>query len=299
MSRSMPDEMATEAPLDIVVRFSTSTPDIILPIAHPSSTTALTLKQHVRAQLPTPASESRLRLIHAGKVVQDEVALSKSLHARIAPPPTDEDGKSDRAKGKQPARDTKPPSARVYVHCSMGDALTPAELAEEARAAIDADAALVSAARTALPAATDDQDPATATTTTTTPAPRGFDRLLNTGFTPAEVATLRSQFLAIQAHTHTPDTMPTGPELLALEERWLDNGSSDAGAGATNTGGFGAEDAGGMEDLLWGNLMGFFWPVGAGLWLLREEGVWSRRRQYAVMAGFGMNLVFGLFKLLG
>lgn len=286
--------MASGAPLDIVVRFSTSNPDIILPISQPDSTTALALKQHIRAQLPSPASEGRLRLIHAGKVVQDEAALSKSLHARIAPPPQDGDEKSDKAKGKQPLRDTRPQPARVYVHCSIGDALTPAELAEEAKAAADADGALASATQTA---GTDDQD-ASATTTTTTPAPRGFDRLLNTGFTPAEVATLRSQFLAIQSHTHTPDTMPTGPELLALEERWLDNGSADPTVGAGNTGGFGAEDAGGMEDLLWGNFMGFFWPIGAGLWLLREEGVWSRRRQYAVVAGFGMNLVFGAFKLL-
>jgi len=289
--------MASDTPLEIVVRFSTSNTDIVLAIAQPETTTALTLKQQIRGQLPSSASESRLRLIHAGKVVQDEVALGKSLHARIAPPPREEDGRSDKAKGKQPVRDTKPQPVRVYVHCSIGDALTPAELADEAKAATDADAALASATRVVQPSGIDGQD--ASATTTTTPAPRGFDRLLNTGFTPAEVATLRSQFLAIQSHTHTPDTMPTGPELLALEERWLDNGSSDATAGAGSTGGFGAEDAGGMEDLLWGNFIGFFWPIGAGLWLLREEGVWSRRRQYAVMAGVGMNLVFGLFKLLG
>jgi len=30
--------------------------------------------------------------------------------------------------------------------------------------------------------------------------------------------------------------------------------------------------------LIWGNLMGFFWPVGAMFWLMREEGVWSGGR---------------------
>ncbi|SMQ45592.1 unnamed protein product [Zymoseptoria tritici ST99CH_3D1] len=175
------------------------------------------------------------------------------------------------------------------------DELASSELASEVNAAREADAALENGASKveAVQLDTEQQD------TSTTPPPRGFDRLLSTGFTVSEVATLRAQFLAIQSHTHTPDTMPTGAELLALEERWLDNGSeAAAGVGTGDGGGFGAEDAGGLEDMLYGNLVGFFWPIGAMCWLMREEGVWSRRRQIAVLSGFLVNLTFGFARVM-
>lgn len=281
-----------DAPLDVVVRLSTSNADIVLPIAKPSATTGLSLKQQIRAQLDAPASESRLRLIHAGKVLLDTEALSRSIHV-TRPPPRD-DRKSEKAKGKQPDREVKLAAARVYVHCSIGDVLSASDLAAEAKAAQDADAALLSStASTATAETTQDG----ADSATTTPAPRGFDRLLSASFTAAEVATLRAQFLAIQAHTHTPDTMPTGAELLALEERWLDNGSNPATAGGEDAGGFGGDDAGGLEDMLWGNLIGFFWPIGAIGWVMREDGVWSRRKQIAVLSGFGVHLLFGLLRI--
>ena len=292
------DEMDApkDTSVDLVVRFSTSNPDLILSIAHASSISGLSLKQRIRARLPAPASESKLRLIHAGKVIPDTIALSKSLNVTIPPPPRDDEIKSVKGKGKQPIRDAKVTAARVYIHCSIGDALTPSELAEEADAAKDADATLASKTQSVVTGASTSIGPQNASTTT--PAPRGFDRLLNAGFTQAEVATLHTQFLAIQAHTHTPDTMPTGPDLLALEERWLDSGSNTATAGTDDTGGFGSEDAGGLEDMLYGNLIGFFWPVGAMCWLMREEGVWSRRRQIAVLSGFLVNLTFGFLRLM-
>ncbi|KAK0367370.1 hypothetical protein LTR91_007371 [Friedmanniomyces endolithicus] len=290
------------ASLDIVVRFSTSNPDLVIPIVKPSATTGLSLKRQIRAQLDAPASESRLRLIHAGKVLPDPAALSTSINV-TRPPPTREDGsKSARAKGKQPDREIKTVASRVYIHCSIGDALTPAELAVEANEAQEADAALLSKPKTSTPTIREQDASASTSDSTTTPAPRGFDRLLSAGFTPAEVTTLRTQFLAIQSHTHTPDTMPTGPELLALEERWLDSGSNPStaggGSGGEDAGGFGDEDEGGLEDMLYGNLIGFFWPIGAMGWLMREEGVWSRRKQIAVLSGFLVNLLFGSLRLM-
>ncbi|KAK3116890.1 hypothetical protein LTR53_002260 [Teratosphaeriaceae sp. CCFEE 6253] len=284
------------APLEIVVRFSTANPDLILPISSPATTTGLALKQQLRAQLTAPASESRLRLIHAGKVLSDTDALSRSLNVTRPPPPTrGDERKSEKAKGKLPDRAVKQVAARVYIHCSVGDALSTTELAAETTKAQDADAALLSStAGIAITAGDSGADVAT----TTTPAPRGFDRLASAGFSAPEVATLRAQFLAIQAHTHTPDTMPTGAELLALEERWLDSGSNGATAGAEDAGGFGGDDAGGLDDMLWGNLIGFFWPVGAMGWVMREEGVWSRRKQIAVLSGFLVNLTFGFLRLM-
>ncbi|EGP91129.1 unnamed protein product [Zymoseptoria tritici ST99CH_1A5] len=289
--------MATEErPVDVVVRFSSSNADVVLTIARPKCTSVLSLKQLLRARLDPPASTSRLRLIHSGKVLADKPSLSKSLNIIIPPPSRlDEASPSAKAKGKLPVRDIIPPAARVYIHCSIGDELASSELASEVNAAREADAALENGASKveAVQLDTEQQD------TSTTPPPRGFDRLLSTGFTVSEVATLRAQFLAIQSHTHTPDTMPTGAELLALEERWLDNGSeAAAGVGTGDGGGFGAEDAGGLEDMLYGNLVGFFWPIGAMCWLMREEGVWSRRRQIAVLSGFLVNLTFGFARVM-
>jgi len=141
--------------------------------------------------------------------------------------------------------------------------------------------------------------PAAVSPTTTTPQPLGFDRLLSAGLTPPEIAALRSQFLAIQAHTHTPDTMPSAAEMRLLEDRWLDNSSSNPANAAANTGGaFEDEGAeGGLDDILWGNVMGFFWPVGAVVWGFREEGVWSKRRQIAVLTGVLVNVAFSVLRV--
>lgn len=129
------------------------------------------------------------------------------------------------------------------------------------------------------------------------PPPQGFDRLLSAGLSAAEVASLRTQFLAVQAHTHTPDTMPAGAELRALEERWLEAGTPGNGGGGGGAGTEDDEGAGGLEDMLWGNVMGFFWAVGAIVWLVREEGVWSKRRQVGVVTGVLVNVAFCMLRV--
>jgi len=293
-----------DAPVDLVIRFTTLIPDFVLTIASPTTTSTLSLKRQIRQQLPTDTASSRLRLISAGRVLGDTVALAKSLTIPAPPPRTRQDKSNNdvngKGKGKAPATASSPPrtNARVYVHCSVGDALGTEELSAEATAAEAADNALI--ARTQPSSDTESAKKDVTTPSTGPPPPRGFDRLLNSGFSQAEVATLRTQFLAIQAHTHTPDTMPTGDELRALEDRWLDSDAGvnvGTGAGSGNgDGGFGAED-GGLEDMLWGNIMGFFWPIAAVCWLVREEGVWSRRRQIAVLSGMLVNLTFGFLRL--
>lgn len=93
-----------------------------------------------------------------------------------------------------------------------------------------------------------------------------------------------------------------------LEERWLDSSGPTSrlstGADDDGTNGVGVVDddddgGGALSDMLWGNLMGFFWPVGAAMWLCREEGVWSKRRQVAVITGVLVNLSFGLMRMGG
>ncbi|GAB7337318.1 hypothetical protein MBLNU457_g2675t1 [Dothideomycetes sp. NU457] len=291
-SKSPPADTA----LDLVIRFTTSAPDLVVTIATPNYTSALSLKQEIRTHLPSETAAHRLRLISAGRVLADTNAIAKSINIP-PPPPKQQPTTETNDKGKAPLRSSSPspPNARVYVHCSVGDALTTEELEAEAAAAEEADAALLSKTQQAAEAAPRLVD----TSSRTTAGPRGFDRLLNAGFSQAEVATLRTQFLAIQAHTHTPDTMPTGDDLRALEDRWLDNdatGSGPAAGGGDGDGSFGAED-GGLEDMLWGNIMGFFWPIAAVCWLMREEGVWSRRRQIAVLSGMLVNLTFGFLRL--
>lgn len=87
-----------------------------------------------------------------------------------------------------------------------------------------------------------------------------------------------------------------------LEERWLDDSGSGSGGEGGIPGGAGEGDegeAGSLEDMLWGNVMGFFWAVGGLVWLAREEGVWSRRRQIGVVTGVLVNIAFGVFRVTG
>lgn len=98
--------------------------------------------------------------------------------------------------------------------------------------------------------------------------------------------------------------MPDPAQLLVLEERWLEAGPRGGGTGGGGGVGGREQDEGDAEgepgalmDMLWGNVMGFFWALGGVLWLIREEGVWSRRRQVAVVTGMLVNVAFGILKV--
>jgi hypothetical protein len=308
----------------LIIRFSASIPDLSLSIPQPRLTPTLSLKQLIRSHLPPDQASARLRLIYAGKVLTDTAPLSISLRL---PPPSPRagthngDGSSSKSKGKQPVRDpptveygaTAPPEARkYYIHCSLGDALTPTELESEATLAQNTETSLKSQYE-ASPGSTSHRRSSSGTqsssnnvtqrqgSSTMTPAPEGFDRLLSSGFTAQEVASLRSHFQTNLSFTHTPDTMPSPAEMRVLEDRWLDStatdpspaltGEADAGWGA----GFAVEE-GGLDDMLWGYMTGFFWPLGALIWGFREDGVWSRRRQLAVVMGVLINAIFGFMR---
>ncbi|KIX06352.1 uncharacterized protein Z518_04328 [Rhinocladiella mackenziei CBS 650.93] len=296
--------------LDMTIRFSASLPDLLVSVPGSLHANTASLKQLIRSRIPAEYSKQRIRLIHAGKALVDDVPLNVSLKRNVSKPPSrvgtpgPYDGSSgvggrgppqnsgDNGKGKLPIRD--PPSqSRIYIHCSIGDiVLSAAELAAEAAAAQNG--------ASAEEKDSGQQQP------TTTPAPRGFDRLLNSGFTAAEVQQLRLQFLAIQAHTHTPDTMPSPNTLRDMEDRWLDNSSStgdgdglEAGTGIGVRSGPEEAMAGMLEDMIWGTAMGFFWPIGCMLWGVREEGIWSQRRKMAVVIGFMLNVGLGIIRYTG
>ena len=324
-----PSLLPPELELLLIIRFSVSLPDMLLEIPDPTITTA-GLKQLIRTKLPEDFSRHRLRLIHAGKALEDSTELKTSLKLCRSSPsrnitptlPVIDPGD----KGKTVIRD--PPKPCIYIHCSIGDiVLSHADLAAEARDAASASAqhdvdhdglshksSSLSSTSASGPATTADRGVSGNHSQpgqgeggpTTISAPRGFDRLLESGLTVAEVSALRSQFRALQSLTRTPDTMPSGAELRRLEDRWMDETSAgmeegDLGhvGGITNDGGnMGSGVGGALDDMLWGSVMGFFWPVGCALWLLREEGVWSWRKGLAVFVGVVVNLGFGAVRMM-
>jgi hypothetical protein len=267
--------------LHITVRFTASIPDLSLDVSQPSKTTVVSLKHLIRVKLPPPTSSRRLRLIYSGKILPDTALLPTVLRIPAPPPRPPPD-----PKGKGKAVDLDPPTL-IFINCSIGDTLSAEELSAEAAAA-------ASSTPLRLETSTPD-DAASQQSTTTNPIPRGFDRLLSTGFSPQEVGQLRLQFMTIQASMHTPDTMPSPTTLRRMEDAWIDdNGAAGAGGNEAD-----AEIAGGaLDDLLWGHVIGFLWPLGAMAWLSREEGVWSGRRQTAVWSGFMLCLAFGIMNLL-
>ena len=276
----------TCSPLQLTIRFTTSIPDLPLDIPSPLSTTTLALKRRIRTLLPPDAAKRHLRLIHAGKVLADTSALSSLLKPSLprAQTPSGDGSPDSSAKGKAPMRELAPsPPTQVYIHCSIGEVLSAEALA------VEADALNPPPEPSSLPLPPNN----------TTPAPTGFDRLLTAGFSAAEIASLRAQFLALQAHAHTPDTMPSAAEMRVLEDRWIDESAGGPG-GEGGAGGFGDVGGGGAnsyEDMLVGNVLGFFWPLGALVWLLREEGIWNGRRQMAVFTGIMVNVAFSVLRV--
>lgn len=310
-----PPRSPSTAPLNLTIRFATSLPDLALTLPSPSTTSVHSLKCQIRSLRPHETQSRRLRLIHAGKVLSDSSPVDDALkvHLLSSPPrDDDDDGVPDRnytAKGKAPLREVETQEVpRVYIHCAIGHVLSAAELAQEeetaaaSELAIGEDDAAAGVNGPRPPRARFDQHGSNSAATTSA-RPRGFDRLLAAGFTAPEIAALRAQFLRLQAYTHTPDTMPTASELRILEDRWIDEsagpGLDSFGDGLGSAAAEGEAGAAGsaLDDMLWGNVLGFFWPLGAVAWLLREEGVWSSRRQMAVFTGIMVNVAFSILRV--
>ncbi|KIV98133.1 hypothetical protein PV10_01813 [Exophiala mesophila] len=318
--------------IELTIRFSASLPDLHLSIPGSLYANTATLKQLIRSRIPPQYGTRRIRLIYAGKALVDDVPLQVALQgksrvgglgskvpSRIGTPvapyglATGTTGKEAGDKGKSPVRESgaAPWENRIYIHCSIGDVeLSASDLSDEV--AIAQRGAEQSEQQGAVPLPTLPQHssfgPANGVTTTT-PAPRGFDRLHSAGFTSAEITSLRLQFLSIQAHTHTPDTMPSPNTLRNMEDQWLDNSSGagsalDAAGGADGGAGGGmvADDdgqIGALDDMVWGTVMGFFWPIGCLMWGVREEGIWSQRRKMAVVVGVLLNASLGIIRFTG
>lgn len=266
--------MASQGPLLLTIRFTASIPDLDLDIAAPSTTTGIALKVLIRSHLPLNYSTCRLRLIQAGKIFKDTLLLSTTVKQPAPPPPS--------TKGKEPELLPQ----RIYIQCAVGDVLSPTELAAEAAAAV-AYAPDLSAPSASSQAAR-----------TVTPSPRGFDRLQSAGLTAPEISSLRLQFRSNQRGIHTPASMPSSPTLLLMEDAWIDSNAAPAGPGGQLD--FGGDELaeGALDDFLWGNVMGFLWPLGAVTWLVAGGEVLSQRRKIAVFTGVLMSFMLGVFKML-
>lgn len=291
-------------PLSLTIRFSASVPDLDLDIPHPSQTTVISLKHLIRSRLAEPNSQRRLRFIQGGKILPDTAALSAVLRAPPPPPRADDDSHGDgRGKGKGVAN--RQPLLRVYVNCSIGDSLTDAELKAEAEAA-SVPVSEQAPANPLLSAAGSPALPGTPAPTTSAPTPRGFDRLINAGFSAAEVNQLRLQFRSIQSSRFTPDTLPSPDSFRRMEDAWIDdNGAAvpTAGGGAATGGGGGFQSdevglLGWLDAMIWGMTVGFMWPLGSAGWLAREHGIHSDRLKVTIIVGVFLSLLIGIVRTI-
>lgn len=318
-------------PLLLTVRFSTSIPDLLLDIPHPSRTTVAALKHLIRSRLEQPTSQRRLRFIHSGKILPDTAVLGTVLKVLPPPPQSAASARADeqhdpKGKGKGKAVEGGGAAAqRVYVNCSIGDLLTDAELDEERRRAEEpvpeqpppglsspypsSHSPLPGGAGPGGAAGQEHQGQGGQQGQQRTP--RGFDRLLSAGFTAAEVNQLRLQFRSIQEARHTADTLPSPDTLRGMEDAWIDNnndaaptampsgGGDEAEAAAAAGGGEEFGIAGVLDILLKGMFIGFVWPLGAIGWLVRDEEKIPKRMRVFVYFGFVLSLLIGTIRAIG
>ncbi|WYZ36991.1 hypothetical protein EsH8_II_000497 [Colletotrichum jinshuiense] len=304
-------------PLLLRIRFTTSLPDLDLDIPSPSQTTVAALKHLIRGRLAQPDSQRRLRFIYQGKILPDAAALSSVLRPLPPPPPPASSapttpstpgavfGGPDDPKGKGKAKAHEPAPPRVYVNCSIGDSLTDDELAAEAEAALRPPSERgPSTTASSGDARGQDQHGTQHQYAQQRATPRGFDRLLNAGFTAAEVNQLRLQFREIRGTQYTPDTMPSPDSMRSLEDAWIDTNAAGAVPGAAGAGGEGGESGddafgamGGILDvLIEGLIVGFFWPLGCLGWLSREENMLSGRWHDFIGFGVTLSIIIGVIR---
>lgn len=265
-----------QPPLLITVRFSNALPDLDIPISSPKTTTVLSLKQLLRSRL---ATKNRIRLIYQGRLLQDASSLSSSLKPLPRPQqPASPSSSSQDVKGKGKAVD-RPDPIQLYLNCSIGDELSADELAEEKAAAQRPPEETTASPASSAPFQR--------------PRPRGFDRLLQAGFTQSEISTLRTQFATINTDRFASDAMPSPDTMRSMEDAWI-----DSNAGETPSAGGGFEDDGDgmstvLDILIKGMMIGFFFPLGSMAWLLRQD-VWGDKWRIFVGSGVMLSLTVGI-----
>lgn len=170
---------------------------------------------------------------------------------------------------------------RIYVNCSIGDELSPKDLADEQASASNPP-------QDVTPSESSHQ------ASSTRPRPRGFDRLLQAGFTSSEISTLRTQFASIQNERFTPDSMPSPDSLRRMEDAWIDTNAGELPSAVNNPLEDELSNMSTMLDvLIRGMMIGFFFPLGSITWLLRQ-GLWSEKWQIFVGSGVVLSVTVGI-----
>lgn len=264
-------------PLHFTIRFSNSYSDLNVDVDDPDSTTVLWLKHRLRA---STSSRSRLRLIYRGRLLPDTSALSSIFQPHESP----SNPEKPEPLGKGKARVDPPLLQRIYVNCSIGDELTTEELEAEASSAVNPPESKHGS-----------QSAHKKPQTTTRPRPRGFDRLLQSGFTTGEIATLRTQFASIHNDRFAPDSLPSPDTMRGLEDAWIDTNAGEMPSTASRA----FEDEGSsmatvLDILIQGMMIGFFFPMGSMTWLLREGDLWSEKWKIFVGGGVVLSLSVGV-----
>ncbi|PSR97318.1 DUF2407 C-terminal domain-domain-containing protein [Coniella lustricola] len=323
-----PETPSSVPSLLLTVRFSTALPDLLLDIPQPERTTVVAVKHQIRSRLDQPDSQRRLRFIHGGKILPDRAIVASVLKPLAPPPPSHPPPSSSlSAEAKHDLKGSHAQAQRVYVNCSIGDLLTDAELAQEARSAEepvgDGGGGGGTSAGYHYSSSAGDGGGGTLPS-----GPRGFDRLLTAGFTPAEVNQLRLQFRSITEARHTADSMPSPDSLRTMEDAWMESNNdglpagaaTDAGGGGIDMdtgwggaagdpllgrggagGGGGGDEYGlaGIVDLLvWGMFVGFVWPLGAIGWLVRGAEKIPKRMRVFVYCGFMLSFLVGIIRMI-
>lgn len=245
-------------------------------------------KQVIRSRA-NGTQHRRLRLIYSGRVINDQTNFKTDIfeprlrHMRESGEPMDE--------------------LQLYVHCLVGDELTPEQLAHEKE--LDRKAEEVS----------------------TAPQVVGFDRLLLQGVSAQDVADLRRQFHLVYLPEFLEGLPTSGVNdieedenrqefVRQLEERWLEstvNGTSppqpSLTATETNTDGVAVvpstaamraaaelEGTHHNEDLLLGLVLGAFLGVVAFVFLMMDDTMFNKNQKLALVVGILTNVIFAIFR---
>ncbi|KAL6454386.1 DSC3 DSC E3 ubiquitin ligase complex subunit 3 [Candida maltosa Xu316] len=268
--------------INLVIRFinslsaSEQVPDLPIPIGINFEkdnvnrlVNVIWLKTTIRSKVPQCANK-RLRLIYNGRVLNEKTDF------------------------KNEVLKTRNEADQIYIHCVIGEELTPEQLAQENQL---------------------DNRPQQKSTN---PEVIGFDRLLQQGFSQDDIVDLRRQFYSIYGGGGGPGGDIADVEedenrqnrLRQLEERWIEStsntGATERAAPATQDGdqlqaeapspSLEADESRVNEDLLLGFCIGIFLGVVAGVFLLVDETVFNKRQKMSILAGIAINFSLAIIR---
>ncbi|THH07265.1 hypothetical protein EW145_g3495 [Phellinidium pouzarii] len=275
-----PEEPVPPTQRPLTIRFADGLPDLDLTLD--AKDTVRRVKQQIREGCPQ-VDKRRLRLIYSGRILADNIVLFDWLSSLEARQQKTSDIGKEKAKEDvvfgSAATGGPPPT---WLHCSVGAELIGDSEEDEKRIQDSQIKPL-----------------------------RGFDRLAAAGFSEDDIANFRQTFHN-QSSGDYLDTEPLGEDedydehARALEEQWID--SLDDGNVSSIT------QASPSRTILQGLIVGFFFPF-MPFFFLRDptpavfwdDGraqertssvIFSKRMQMALVLGFIVNLIFGVWRYL-